>query len=66
MSSGNVLRIVASAMISMTPMSLAAEDGWTRKTDMPTARFGVSASVVDGRVYAIGGGVYRGGMVPNV
>ena len=66
MSLGNVLRIVTFGMISMTPMNLAAEDGWTRRTDMPTARFGVTTSVVDGRIYAIGGGVNRGDMVRNV
>jgi N-acetylneuraminic acid mutarotase len=30
-------------------------DTWTKKADMPTARGGLSASVVDGRIYAIGG-----------
>ena len=32
-----------------------AEDTWTRKTDMPTARHSLSTSVVNGKVYAIGG-----------
>jgi N-acetylneuraminic acid mutarotase len=30
-------------------------DTWTRKADMPTRRTGLSASVVDGKIYAIGG-----------
>ncbi|MFC1717937.1 sigma-70 family RNA polymerase sigma factor [Candidatus Poribacteria bacterium] len=30
-------------------------DTWTKKTDMPTARWGLSANVVNGRIYAIGG-----------
>ncbi len=30
-------------------------DIWTQKTDMPTARGVLSASVVDGKIYAIGG-----------
>ena len=30
-------------------------DTWTRKTDMPTARHGLSTAVVDGKIYAIGG-----------
>ena len=30
-------------------------DTWERKSDMPTARSGVSVSVVDGKIYAIGG-----------
>ena len=55
MSSGNVLKIVAFGMISMTPISLVAEDGWTTRADMPTARSGLTTSVVEGRVYAIGG-----------
>ena len=65
MRSGNVLGIVVSGMIVMTPMSLAAEEGWARKSRMPTARFGVTTSVVDGRIYAIGGGVGVGVMVRN-
>jgi N-acetylneuraminic acid mutarotase len=50
----------------MTPISLLAQDLWTQKADMPTARFGLTATVVDGKVYAIGGGIYRGGMVRTV
>ena len=30
---------------------------WTRKKDMPTARYGFSTSVVDGKIFAIGGEV---------
>jgi N-acetylneuraminic acid mutarotase len=30
-------------------------DTWTEKTDMPTARWGLSTSVVHGKIYAIGG-----------
>jgi N-acetylneuraminic acid mutarotase len=33
-----------------------ATDTWTTKSEMPTARFGHSANVVDGRIYVIGGG----------
>ncbi len=32
-----------------------ATDTWTRKADMPTARNALSVSVVDGKIYAIGG-----------
>ena len=66
MNAQSVFRIVAVGLMTMTPVSLAADDSWTRKTDMPTARFGVTTSVVDGRIYAIGGGVLRGVMVRNV
>ncbi|MHC4508942.1 MAG: Kelch repeat-containing protein [Planctomycetota bacterium] len=30
-------------------------DIWTKKTDMPTGRWGLGACVVDGKIYAIGG-----------
>jgi N-acetylneuraminic acid mutarotase len=33
----------------------ARADTWTQKTDMPTARSWLSTSVVDGKIYAIGG-----------
>jgi len=33
-----------------------ATDTWTTKSEMPTARQGLSTSVVDGKIYAIGGG----------
>jgi N-acetylneuraminic acid mutarotase len=42
-------------LLSVTSVSLATDGVWTQKTDMPTARFGLSASVVNDRIYAIGG-----------
>ena len=42
-------------LLGIASMSLAVEDTWTKKADMPTARFGLSTSVVDGKIYAIGG-----------
>jgi len=39
------------------PLAPAGEVGtWTKRTDMPTARSGLSASVVNGKIYVIGGG----------
>lgn len=32
-----------------------ATDTWIKKTDMPTPRWGLSTSTVDGKIYAIGG-----------
>lgn len=57
MNTQSILKVVVVAgLIGMTSVSLAAEGSWTRKADMPTARTGLSASVVDGKIYAIGGG----------
>jgi predicted secreted protein/N-acetylneuraminic acid mutarotase len=42
-------------VLGMVSIGLAAEDTWTRKTDMPTARSCHSTSVVNGKIYAIGG-----------
>ena len=42
-------------LLCLTPVNLIAEDTWITKTDMPTARFGLSTSVVNDRIYAIGG-----------
>jgi len=39
----------------------AATDTWTRKADMPTPRVVVSTSVVNGKIYAIGGYTNEGG-----
>jgi hypothetical protein len=42
-------------LLTQVGISLAGEDVWTRKADMPTARAELSTSVVDGKIYAIGG-----------
>jgi N-acetylneuraminic acid mutarotase len=54
--------LMLSGLLTIASMSLAAEDTWTAKSDMPTARFGLSTCVVDGKIYAIGGG--RSGWEP--
>jgi N-acetylneuraminic acid mutarotase len=41
--------------------SYAAEGIWTTKANMPTARWNLCTSVVDGKIYAIGGGPRYGG-----
>ena len=43
------------ALLGVSAIGGAQEDTWTRKADMPTARAGLGASVIDGRIYAIGG-----------
>ncbi len=44
-----------SGFLSRAGISLAAEDTWTYKANMPTARTFVSGSVVDEKIYVIGG-----------
>jgi N-acetylneuraminic acid mutarotase len=52
----SIFRVLVVAFLGMSSLSLVAEGNWTRKADMPTERFGLCACVVDGKVYAIGGG----------
>ncbi len=47
--------LVLVGLLSQSSISLAQEP-WTEKTPMPTARDVLSTSVVDGKIYAIGGG----------
>ncbi|MFC1634198.1 LamG-like jellyroll fold domain-containing protein [Planctomycetota bacterium] len=42
-------------VLGMAPLSLAVDGSWTMKTDMPTARMYLSTSVVNRKIYAIGG-----------
>lgn len=42
-------------LLGFSLISLAEEGKWTKKVDMPTARLCLSTSVVDGKIYAIGG-----------
>ena len=43
-------------VLNLVPMTLAAGDIWTTRADMPTPRWGLSTSIVNGKIYAIGGG----------
>ncbi|MFB0537678.1 MAG: kelch repeat-containing protein [Anaerolineae bacterium] len=56
----NAIRIytvlVVAVLFGVANMSSAVEGTWTRKADMPTARLCPSTGVVDGKIYAIGGG----------
>jgi N-acetylneuraminic acid mutarotase len=47
--------IVLVLALGLASVSLAAEDTWTTKADMPTRRYVLSSSVVNGEIYAIGG-----------
>ena len=44
-------------LLGLPSVSIAKEDTWTKKADMPTARCALSSSVVNGKIYAIGGGI---------
>ncbi len=48
--------LMLAALVSQTSVGVAAGQTWTKKTDMPTARFDFGASAVNGKIYAIGGG----------
>ena len=50
-----IISVVLVLALGLASVSLAVEDTWTTKADMPTARSYLSASVVDGKIYAIGG-----------
>lgn len=56
MNTRRTLQVVAAVLAGMASMSPVAEGGWTQKADMPTARSGLCACVVEGKIYAIGGG----------
>ena len=47
--------IVLALVLGLASVSPAAEDTWTTRADMPTSRYVVRSTVVDGKVYAIGG-----------
>ena len=51
------LYVLIFIFLGFPSMSFAQEDTWTTKADMPTARTTLSSSVVDGKIYAIGGGL---------
>ncbi len=50
------LLIIMVLGMSLATVSLAAKDTWVKKSDMPTARYGCSASVVNNIICVIGGG----------
>jgi len=52
----NILKVFVVVILSIASICPAVESTWTRKSDMPTRRLGLSTSVVNGKIYAIGGG----------
>ena len=51
---GGILLILV-LTLALASLGVAAEGIWTKKADMPTARFFLGTCVVDGKIYAIGG-----------
>ncbi len=49
------ISLVLVLSLGLASMSLAAEDTWTYKADMPTIRSFFGGGVVDGKIYVIGG-----------
>ncbi len=47
--------IVISVLLNMASSSLAQSGTWETKAPMPTARWALSTSAVDGKIYAFGG-----------
>ena len=50
-----VLLVMVVGLLGVASISWAGGYGWTTKADMPTARMVLSTSVMDGKIYAIGG-----------
>jgi len=42
-------------LLGIISVNFAEENAWTKKADMPTPRDDLSTSVVNGKIYAIGG-----------
>jgi N-acetylneuraminic acid mutarotase len=47
--------VVVVVLLGTASVTLGAGDTWTQKADLPQARFVLSASTVNGKIYAIGG-----------
>lgn len=57
MNTQSILKVVVVVgHLALASTSYATEGTWTRKADMPTPRVGPYTAVVDGKIYAIGGG----------
>lgn len=49
------LLVIPTLLIHPVSSIDTVEDSWTPKASMPTARSGLSAAVLDGKIYAMGG-----------
>jgi len=66
MNTRNIFKVILAAFLATASICQATEGTWTRKADMPTARSGLCASVVDGKIYAIGGAPSSGVRIRTV
>ena len=55
--------LILSGLLGIASVSIAVEGAWTKKGDMPNPRYGLSSSVVNGKIYVIGGGGGKGSTV---
>ena len=64
MALGSVLVILGLLCIAF--VTRAAGEAWTTKSNMPTARYGLAANIVEGKIYAIGGWGWGSGYLTTV
>ena len=60
------ISLVLVLVLWLTSVSLTAEDTWTYKTDMPTARVFAGGCVLDGKIYVISGAPSASSVTPAV
>ncbi len=57
MNTQGILKVLAAVCLwGVTSATYAVQETWTKKAHIPTRRLGLSTSVVNGKIYAIGGG----------
>ena len=49
--------LILCALLVINVANVAAEENWTRKADLPTQRSSFDTCIVNGKIYAIGGGI---------
>ena len=50
-----LVSLIFNGLLGVSSLSLGAQGVWTQKADMPTGRLWHTSSVVDGKIYALGG-----------
>jgi len=57
-----LLFLIASCFTTIKKVSASTQDSWTSKAWMPTARTSLGTAVVNGKIFAIGGGNHDGSL----